>query len=747
MSKLFEELKRRNVIRVGIAYVVGAWLVAQAADLVLDVLGAPDVILQSLVAVLAIGFIPALVFAWAFEITPEGIKKESEVDRTQSITQHTAKKLDIATMVLVVAAVALLVLDRFIPEIAQEPGSKPGISEATQTAEQSSSPAPPKKSIAVLPFANRSTDADESQFFSDGIHDDLLTHLSKINDLKVISRTSVMSYRDTDKNMRQIGEELGVATLLEGGVQRAGKRVRINAQLIDAQTDEHLWAEIFDRELTTENIFDIQQEISLAIAAALEAELSPQEEDELATIPTQNLVAYEQWLASRQHLFRSTVESNQTAIQMLRSVIAIDPGFEPAYVDLANAELNLVATGAISAADAKQRLEPLFAKALELNPRNGTSWANKGALAQMIGEEELADELLQKALELSPNDADVREIYGYILVRYRNRPDLALPLLEKAAELNPLSGSVLFTLGRAYDGVERTDEARATFARARHVEPDSAMGFAPMAGIAIAEGQIVESLSWSQQAMERDPLDVEMKANQAFLFMTLGDMDEAEILLKQAEQEAGREQPLPMAARVVWNTMAGRPEAASELAQYIISNELPDRWGSDAIVFRTLHNQALSTGNLADALAAFRKRHPSLFTATPEIKVDNILQAVDLSSLLQASGQNEQAETLLQAILAAYDQPYFATGGYALWIVPAKAEALVLLGRQDEAIAELQRIVDKGWRITWQWDTELNPIFDSLRDDPRYLDIINFLQQDMERQKQEWANREQADVA
>jgi tetratricopeptide (TPR) repeat protein len=229
--------------------------------------------------------------------------------------------------------------------------------------------------------------------------------------------------------------------------------------------------------------------------------------------------------------------------------------------------------------------------------------------------------------------------------------------------------------------------------------------------------------------------------------MTLGDMDEADILLKQAEEEAGREQPLPMAARVVWNTMAGRPEAAYELARYIISNGLPDRWGSDAIVFHILHNQALSTGNLDDALAAFQKRHPSLFTATPEIKVENILQAVDLSSLLQASGQNEQAETLLEAILAAYDQPYFATGGYALWIVPAKAEALVLLGRQDEAIAELQRIVDKGWRITWQWDTELNPIFDSLRNDPRYLDIINFLQQDMERQKQEWAKRERADVA
>jgi TolB-like protein/Tfp pilus assembly protein PilF len=742
----FNELKRRNVIRVGIAYAFGSWLVAQAADLVLDVMGAPGIILQSLVAVLAVGFLPALVFAWAFEITPEGIKKESEVDRTKSITGHTAKKLDIATMVLVFAAIGLLALDRFIPRIAPEPISSTAPTESVSSVLEPVL-APSKKSIAVLPFANRSTDAGESQFFSDGIHDDLLAHLSKINDLKVISRTSVMSYRDTEKNMRQIGEELGVATLLEGGVQRAGKRVRINAQLIDAQTDEHLWAEIFDRELTTENIFDIQQEISLAIAAALEAELSLQEKDELATVPTHDLVAYEQWLASRQYGFRSTVDSMQTASQMLQGVIARDPGFEPAYVDLAFNEITLVITGAQTVEEARESVEPALAKALELNPNNGSSWAMKGSWAQLNGQEPEADEMFQKALELSPGNSEVRITYGYHLVRNRNRPDLAAPLLEKAAELDPLSGSVLFTLGRAYDGLERFDEAKATFARVRNVDPESVMGFAPMAGLALEQGQLAESLYWSGQAMERDPLDVEIKANQAILLMTLGDLDEAEIWLDMAEKNAGQEQPLPMATRVLWSTLSGNTGAANELARFVVSAGLPDRWGSDSIVLRTLRTQALNTGNLADALAAFQERHPGLFAAVPEITTQNILQASDLATLLQASGRDEQAETLLNGVLNAYDQPYFVTGSYKVWIVPAKAEALALLGRHEEALTELERIVNKGWRLGWKWMTELNPNFDSVRNDPRYQEIINYLQQESEKQKQLWASGEKFDAA
>ena len=305
---LFTELKRRNVIRVGIAYIVGSWLLAQAADLALDVIGAPDIVLRSLVVVLALGFFPAVIFAWAFEMTPEGLKRESEIDPSQSITGHTGKKLNLVTIAMLVAAVGFVAVERYLPgRPAAAPEAVPQQAQLAPAGEKqvviaAEPAAADKKSIAVLPFANRSNQQDDL-FFTDGIHDDLLTQLAKIHDLNVISRTSVMEYRDTKKNLREIGAELNVGTILEGGIQKVGNRVRINAQLIEASTDKHLWAETFDRELTAENIFDIQSEIARKIVLAVAGELTPEEEQLLSEIPTKNLAAYEAYLRAREVYF------------------------------------------------------------------------------------------------------------------------------------------------------------------------------------------------------------------------------------------------------------------------------------------------------------------------------------------------------------------------------------------------------------------------------------------------------------
>ena len=273
---LFEELKRRNVFRVGIAYAVAAWVLLQMFDVIGDILELPEWGGKMILAMLVIGFFLALILAWAFEMTPEGLKRESEVDRSQSITRVTGRKLDRAIIGVLVIALVYFVADKFFiggPEAVVETTAP-----AVVVAEEPVSPPPASaghiddKSIAVLPFAHRSPNPDD-QYFTDGIHDDLLTQLAKQDAFKVISRTSVMEYRDTTKNMKQIGEELGVRHILEGGVQRSGNRVRINVQLIDTFTDEHLWAETYDRELTTDNLFDIQSEITTAIAEALHATL------------------------------------------------------------------------------------------------------------------------------------------------------------------------------------------------------------------------------------------------------------------------------------------------------------------------------------------------------------------------------------------------------------------------------------------------------------------------------------------
>ena len=293
------ELKHRNVFRVGIAYLIGAWLFTQVADVVLGVISAPDSAMRAVVAILALAFIPTVIFAWVYEMTPEGVKKASEIDKDTSITHQTGKKLDIATMIMVVSAVIFVFVERYLPDFG-DPDSEAATPLVEETTAESVEPASdnkemPATSIAVLPFANRSNAADDL-YFTDGIHDDLLTQLAKIHDLTVISRTSVMEYRDSTRNMKEIGAELNVGTILEGGVQKVGNRVRINAQLIEVATDRHLWAETFDRELTAENVFELQSEIARRIVEAVSVELTDEEEELLKEIPTSNLAAYDAYL-------------------------------------------------------------------------------------------------------------------------------------------------------------------------------------------------------------------------------------------------------------------------------------------------------------------------------------------------------------------------------------------------------------------------------------------------------------------
>jgi len=286
MPSLFEELKRRNVIRVGIAYAVGAWLLAQAADLVLDVMGAPDIILQSLVAILALGFIPVVIFAWAFEITPEGIKKEKDVNRSESITTQTAKKLDIATIALVIGAVVLLAVDRMVPEqeAGREHGSLPqngadtahvGGSHAADMEKGSDPisdpiPAPAERSIAVLPFHAMSSGTDD-EYFADGLTEEILNSLAQLPELLVTARTSSFSFKGKDLPVQDIAAQLNVRHVVEGSVRRSGERLRVTAQLIRASDGFHLWSENYDS--TEQDTIAVQEDIAEEIAQALDVVL------------------------------------------------------------------------------------------------------------------------------------------------------------------------------------------------------------------------------------------------------------------------------------------------------------------------------------------------------------------------------------------------------------------------------------------------------------------------------------------
>jgi len=438
----FDELKRRNVFRVGIAYLVVAWLVLQVADVVINNVGAPGWVFQIIMLVLGIGFPVIHIFAWAFEMTPEGIKKEKDVDRTQSITSKTGRKLDFTIIGIMALALVYFVWEsRFqdepvVPAKAETTGLTAGHNVSAETSDSDN--AGNDNSIAVLPFANRSRDEDDA-FFSDGIHDDLLTQLAKIGDLKVISRTSVMKYKGTQKTIPEIAEELGVSTILEGGIQRAGKRIRINAQLIDVTTDEHLWAETFDREMTMENIFDIQTEITRQIVTAVKGELSDTEQQALGAAPTTNLEAYEAYLHARAATNRADYSKEKyiEAQPWAEKAVRLDPGFAEAWAVLAEIYSQGIWIGFDRTPERVEAAEHALEMAVQLNPDSPTvKAAQADRYYRLENNYAMALEIYNEAHELAPGDARIL-LYTAITLRRLGRWEEAIETFETSMDLDP----------------------------------------------------------------------------------------------------------------------------------------------------------------------------------------------------------------------------------------------------------------------------------------------------------------------
>src|SRR5437868_673496 len=324
----FAELKRRNVYKVAVAYLVVSWLLIQAASILFPTFDAPPWVMKVLVALIALGFPAAVIFSWAFEITPEGIVRESAVPADASITHHTGRKIVALTVVLGVIAAALFVYqmvgrDRWARRSGEEDGRRSA----------ASLPAP-DKSIAVLPFDNLSRDPDNA-YFCEGVQDEILTRLAKVADLKVISRTSTQHFKSTPENLPQIAKQLGVAHIVEGSVQKAGDQVRVNAQLINALTDAHLWADTYDRKLT--DIFAVESEIAKTIAETLQARLTGSEKTLITKTPTVNPEAYELYLKGRFFWNKRTSADLRKAVDYFNQAIAKDSNYALAYAGLADA--------------------------------------------------------------------------------------------------------------------------------------------------------------------------------------------------------------------------------------------------------------------------------------------------------------------------------------------------------------------------------------------------------------------------
>jgi TolB-like protein len=475
VTDLFAELKRRNVFRVGIAYVVIAWLLAQVADLALENFGSPDWVIKTLLFLLALGFPLALFFAWAFELTPEGIKKEKEVDRGESITPKTGRKLDRMIIAVLVVALAYFAYDKVTnapPQVADEEITQ-AVSPTIDTGDTpppSADSASREKSVAVLPFRNLSVNP-EDEFFVEGMHDDLLTQLAKIGSMKVISRTSVGEYKNTTKKIPEIAAELGVATILEGGVQRSGSRIRFNAQLIDAQTDEHLWAETYNRELTAENLFEIQAEIAVAVAHALQAALSPEEEARINRTLTDNLEAWEFYQRAVAHSYQQISLDMDAGILIVNRALELDPDFAAALS--LRAILNLQQFWFYDPDPVKRDLALKdIQRARAIDPTLAEHDLAEGYYHYWgFRDYESALPFMQRASAALPNDSRVHSARAYVLRRSGAWED-TLAAMERSVELDPRRGEHYIDIAETLNSLRRFDEAGKVLTIAMNASPN-----------------------------------------------------------------------------------------------------------------------------------------------------------------------------------------------------------------------------------------------------------------------------------
>jgi TolB-like protein/Flp pilus assembly protein TadD len=463
VKNFFIELKRRNVYKVAIAYAVVAWLLLQAASILFPTFEAPPWTMKVFVAVIALGFPIALILAWAFELTPEGLKRTEDVDVSKSITRKTGRKLDFLIIGVLLAVVAILIFQRTHLKVPTPTSSIPEKSIAEL----------PAKSIAVLPFENFSEDKSFA-FFADGVQDEILTDLAKIADLKVISRTSVMQYKGgLTRNLPEIAQALKVAHVLEGSVQRSANRVRVSAQLIDARNDTHVWAEKYDRDLA--DVFAIQSEIAEKIADQLQAKLSPTERSAMNERPTSDMVAY---LRAKELIYdvvnARDRENYFKAVQLLDQAVARDPAFLLAHCQLAYAHDYIYHQGYDHTETRLALAETSVRAAVRLQPDSGeTHLAQAIHFYRGYRNYDRAREELAKAQRVLPNNAQIFAYLGYI-DRRQGRWEEAIRHLEHAVDLDPRNQDTLNGLEETYFKVRRYEETIAVAYRALALQPRNA---------------------------------------------------------------------------------------------------------------------------------------------------------------------------------------------------------------------------------------------------------------------------------
>lgn len=714
---LIAELRRRNVFRVAAAYVVVGWLITEVLTAILPELGAPDWSSRAVKLVFAFGFVPAIVLAWIYEITPEGIKREHEVVRDASASRRIVKKLDYITIVAVIAGIV------FIATFSARQGGEADVPGASIS----------DASVAVLPFVNMSNDSD-NEYFSDGLTETLLHMLAQTPGLKVAARTSSFAFKDQDKTIREIASALGVAHVLEGSVQRVGDRVRITAQLIRADDGFHVWSENYDR--TLDDIFGIQDEIAGKVGGALSASLlgEPAATD-VAGVATSDPDAYDLYLQAISERGTYSYGGLKAAESLLKGALTVDSEFLDAKTELANNYLHQIETGLMESQVGYPLILATVEQVLAVDQDNVMAQAIKAYAeatrnTQVAGDpQELfqAIDELNALLEANPDQLQLR-VFMVRLYQGTQQLQLALPLMTAARALDPFNARIHYELGTIYIGLQQWDEARAALETSLQIEPSQPNAIANLAAIHIETGEGLLYLQQFIKSIEVDPVDHELPGIVANFLYQLELVDEADDFRRRVLAVAPTSE-IAYRMEMLRAMAVGDEQASVASARRAIEDNIEDRRFSYGGAAQHLLRVSAARGTVEQELAYLEQQAPGILDFEAEsvpLKYRGVqLAAFDAWYKILPQAEIDRRIDYVYKVASEFgidpdENPYAEFG------------ALALRGETDRATdVALERIFTQPVTKNLGWeDTFKQAQYAGVVEDPRVREAMNKWQRD-----------------
>ena len=678
------ELKRRNVVRVAVLYAVVGWLVLQVADLAMPRLGIPPWGVPLVIMLVVLGFPLALVLAWAFELTPEGIKRTHEVEHHESITHLTGRKLDFLIIGVLAAALLFVAYEAYGPRLRD---AVSGESRAPVTALQLTS-------IAVLPFVDMSQ-AKDQEYLTDGISEELLNVLARVEGFKVAGRTSAFAFKGRDDDLRTIGQKLGVENILEGSVRKQGDRIRVTAQLVKAADGYHLWSDTYDRQLG--DVFAIQDDIARQVVGAIRRTLGKDSATQAVALPdeqrpTSNVEAYTHFLRG-QHLLRPRERTGmEAALKEFERAVALDPAFARAHVGIANSLALLVNYGQRDLGSAEQRIEEELDRALALQPDLGEALAVKTiVLAEKLVPASEQVPLLERATAANPSDSQtlvwLAQSYGDL-----GRAEDAIRTYERAYAIDPLAPILLLNYALASDNYGDPETAQRLVDELAAVQPGSMMLFNTRAQLGGQAGRLDEFVRWNAAQVRLDPENAGAYQSLAFGYSSLGDAAAARrhaARLTALAPDSARE----LRTRIDLNVQEGR--FADAVALIRTGNR---RFGSELDFLRSRAAYETAVGEYERALQTLLAAMPTFGARQPDVSNFIAFLHSPRAMFLYRQGGNEAQADRIAVSAARYADtalkpPKGPERGFSL---TNRARIAAVSGDRAGVIANLQQLHDTG---------------------------------------------------